>query len=60
MVGACAELGTGAIGLILDSHGMYTLALDQQSAAAELGLAAGDLVVVSTIQGGLMAFPVRL
>ena len=44
-VGAYAELGTGVVGLVLDSHGMYTLALDQHSAAAELGLAAGDSVV---------------
>ena len=44
-----AELSTGAVGLVVDSHGMYTLALDQQSAAAELGLAAGDSVVVAPL-----------
>ena len=29
----------GSVGLVLDSHGMYALALDQRSAAAELRLA---------------------
>ena len=46
-VGAYAELGAGVVGLVLDSHGMYALALDQRSAAAELGLAAGDAVVLA-------------
>ena len=44
---AFAHLGVGAVGLILDSHGMYALALDRHSAAAELGLAAGDAVVIA-------------
>jgi S-adenosyl-L-methionine hydrolase (adenosine-forming) len=48
-VGAYAELGPGAVGLVLDSHGMYTVALDQRSAAAELGLAAGDAVVIAPL-----------
>ena len=48
-VGAYAELGTGVVGFVLDSHGMYTVALDQQSAAAELGLAAGDQVVIAPL-----------
>ena len=54
-VGAYAELGTGVVGLVLDSHGMYTVALDQQSAAAELGLAAGDAVVIAPLDeaGGM-------
>ncbi len=44
-----AELGTGVVGLVLDSHGMYSLALDQHSAAAELGLAPGDAVVLAPL-----------
>jgi S-adenosyl-L-methionine hydrolase (adenosine-forming) len=51
-VGAYAELGTGVVGLVLDSHGMYTVALDQHSAAAELGLAAGDAVVIAPLDEG--------
>ncbi len=42
-----AELPAGSIGLVLDSQGMYALALDQRSAAAELKLAQGDAVVIS-------------
>jgi S-adenosylmethionine hydrolase len=44
-----AELGTGVVGLVLDSQGMYSLALDQHSAALELGLAAGDAVVLAPL-----------
>ena len=44
---AFAELGTGSVGLVLDSQGMLALALDQRSAADELGLAAGDAVVLT-------------
>ena len=43
------ELGPGSVGLVLDSHGMYSLSFDQRSAAQELRLAAGDAVVLSTI-----------
>jgi S-adenosylmethionine hydrolase len=41
-----AELGGGAVGLVLDSYGMLALAMDQRSAADELGLAAGDQVTI--------------
>jgi S-adenosylmethionine hydrolase len=44
-----AELGTGSVGLVLDSYGMLAVALDQRSAADELGLAAGDQVVLSDL-----------
>jgi S-adenosylmethionine hydrolase len=44
-----AELGPGSVGLVLDSQGMYALALDQRSAAGELGLAAGDAVVLRAV-----------
>jgi S-adenosylmethionine hydrolase len=43
------ELAAGSVGLVLDSQGLYALAFDQRSAARELGLAAGDAVVLSTI-----------
>jgi S-adenosylmethionine hydrolase len=45
---AFAELGQGEVGLVLDSHGMYALALDQRSAASELGVANGDVVVLTS------------
>ena len=41
------DLATGAIGLVLDSQGMYALALDRRSAAAELALGPGDAVVLT-------------
>lgn len=42
-----AELAGGAVGLVLDSSGMLALAMDQRSAAEELGLAAGDQVTLT-------------
>lgn len=44
-----AELGGGTVGLVLDSYGMLAVCLDQRSAAEELGLAAGDQVVLSPL-----------
>lgn len=42
-----ADTGVGAIGLIIDAYGMLALTLDRRSAAEELGLAAGDQVVLA-------------
>jgi S-adenosylmethionine hydrolase len=47
VVSTFGELAVGAVGLVLDSQGMYALALDQRSAAAELALGPGDAVVLS-------------
>jgi S-adenosylmethionine hydrolase len=41
------EIGPGAVGLVLDSYGLLAVALMRQSAAAELGLGAGDMVTLS-------------
>ena len=41
-----ASLDGGAVGLVLDSYGMLAVAMDQRSAAEELGLAAGDQVTI--------------
>ncbi|MEZ5295137.1 MAG: SAM-dependent chlorinase/fluorinase [Ilumatobacteraceae bacterium] len=41
-----AELAGGAIGLVLDSYGMLAVAMDQRSAADELGIGPGDQVVL--------------
>jgi S-adenosyl-L-methionine hydrolase (adenosine-forming) len=59
------ELGPGSVGLVLDSHGMYALALDQRSAAGELHLATGDAVrlsIIDEVDGGAppVASPVTL
>jgi S-adenosylmethionine hydrolase len=41
-----AGLTGGAVGLVLDSYGMLAVAMDQRSAADELGLATGDQVTL--------------
>ena len=52
-----ADLGPGSLGLVLDSHGMYALVLDQRSAAAELALAQGDAVRIVTVDGSAAPSP---
>ncbi len=42
-----ADIGVGAVGMIIDAYGMLALTLDRRSAAEELGLGAGDLVVLA-------------
>ena len=48
LAAAFGELPTGTIGLVLDSQGMYALALDRRSAAAELALGPGDVVLLTS------------
>lgn len=43
---AYAELTGGAVGLVLDSYGMYALSMNQRSAAEELDLGVGDQVTL--------------
>lgn len=47
-----AELGPGAVGLVLDSYGMLALSLDRRSAAEELRLGAGDAVTLTPLTDG--------
>jgi S-adenosylmethionine hydrolase len=42
----------GAVGLVIDGSGMYTLALARRSAAAELLLSPTDQVTLSPVEGG--------
>jgi S-adenosylmethionine hydrolase len=51
-----AEIG-GGVGLVLDAYGMLALCLDRASAARELGLAAGDQVLVRSFDGDRAAAP---
>ncbi len=44
LVDTFAAVGTGAVGLVVDSYGMLALALDRRSAAEELGIIAGAQV----------------
>lgn len=48
LAAAFGELPAGSIGLVLDSQGMYALALDRRSAAAELALGPGDAVLLTS------------
>jgi S-adenosyl-L-methionine hydrolase (adenosine-forming) len=47
-----ADVATGAVGLVVDSCGMLALVLDQRSAAAELGIGAGDQVTLAHLTDG--------
>jgi len=44
------DIGSGAIGLVLDSYGLLAIALMRASAARELGLGAGDAVTVGPLR----------
>ncbi len=59
---AFGHLPVGAVGLILDSQGVYALALDRRSAAAELDIGVGDSAVLSPLEGDepVAASPVEL
>jgi S-adenosyl-L-methionine hydrolase (adenosine-forming) len=46
---AYAELRPGEVGLVVDSYGLISVAVDRGSAAAELGLAATDRVTLAPI-----------
>ncbi|MEM9607665.1 MAG: SAM-dependent chlorinase/fluorinase [Actinomycetota bacterium] len=41
-----AELGEGRLGLVVDSYGVLALAIDRRSAADELGIGAGDEIIL--------------
>ncbi len=60
---AYAEIRVGELGLVVDSYGLLSLALDRASAALELGAAAGALVVLEPLDEGDpggVGVPVRL
>ena len=52
-----AALGPGQPGLVLDSYGMLAVCLDRRSAAEELGLAAGDQVLLAALDDAAPAPP---
>ena len=43
---AYGAIARGQVGLVVDSYGLVSVCLDRQSAAAELGLGAGDEVIL--------------
>ena len=44
-----AAIGSGAVGLVTDANGMLAIAMNQRSAADELGIDDGDQVVISPL-----------
>ena len=50
-----AEIGQGAVGAVIDSYGMLSLAVDSGSAAAELRLQAGDGLFLAAGDAGTTA-----
>lgn len=48
---AYRSLGTGEVGAIIDSSGLVSLALNGESAAAHLGLRAGDELRIDSLDG---------
>lgn len=59
-----AEIGTGAIGMLVDSYGLMSLAITRGSAEDELGLHEGDQITLSepgeTGQASATTTPVQL
>jgi hypothetical protein len=45
-----AEIGSGEVGLVVDSYGLLAVALDRQSAAAELGIGVSTEVVLRPVE----------
>jgi S-adenosylmethionine hydrolase len=55
------DIRPGEVGLVVDSYGLVSLAVDRHSAAAELDLEAGDGVTIEALdETGDQAVPVRL
>ena len=55
-----AAIGEGALGLVIDSYGMLALCIDRGSAATELGLRAGDAVLLAAgTPGGTTSVEIR-
>jgi hypothetical protein len=53
-----AALRTGEIGLVVDSYGLLSIAVDRGSAADQLGLHAGDPVTLESFEGPML--PLRV
>jgi len=48
-----AALRTGEVGLVVDSYGLVSIAVDRGSAAGQLGLHPGDLVTLESLEAPL-------
>jgi S-adenosylmethionine hydrolase len=47
-----AEVGTGSLGLVVDSYGLIALVTDRGAAAEDLGVAAGDRLRLTPVEDG--------
>lgn len=45
------EVGSGQVGLVVDSYGLLSISMDRRSAATELGLSEDDPVTVESLEG---------
>jgi hypothetical protein len=53
-----AALRTGEVGLVVDSYGLLSIAVDRGSAADHLGLHAGDPVTLESFEGPVLPLQV--
>ncbi len=59
-VEAFAEISTGSVGLIVDSYGLVSVAVDRGSAAFELEINEGDALTLRPAEGGIAPVAVSL
>lgn len=59
-VSAFAQIATGNVGLIVDSYGLVSLAVDRGSAAFELEINEGDALTLRAAEGGIAPVAVSL
>lgn len=59
-VKAFAEISTGSVGLIVDSYGLISVAVDRGSAAFELEINEGDALTLRPAEGGIAPVAVSL
>lgn len=55
-----AEISTGSIGLVVDSYGLISIAVDRGSAAFELEISEGDALTLRQAEGGIAPVSVSL
>ncbi len=58
--GTYGDIAGGGIGLVIDSYGLLSVAIDRASAALELGAAEGDQITLRPAEGTGVSVPVEL
>ena len=54
------DIPTGGVGIVIDSYGLLSVAVDRSSAALELGADEGDSITLRPSEGGGVSVPVQL